>query len=206
LTFVLSPFFWIPLESSGAVNGRSRLGGTLTVGRASRRAAVSIYDKIALVPRTGPPTVLFEVFWTQQKRERLIETALAGTDLPPEDYPLYVLIGAEGPWTPTGLAARLGMPLSTVIFRVKRIEQRGHAERVPNPDDGRSFLIRLTPKGKRLLDRARPAFRDHAEAVEARLGPKRVNALRTALVELRQAIDDELAGRKESAPLDRRVV
>ena len=157
--------------------------------------------------RTGPPTVLFEVFWTQQKRELLIETALAGTNLPPEDYPLYVMIGAEGPWTPTGLAARLGMPLSTAIFRVKRLEQRGHAERVPNPDDGRSFLIRLTPKGKRLLDRARPAFRDYAEAVEARLGPKRVEALRDALVELRQAIDDELAGREEeNALLDSRVV
>jgi len=150
--------------------------------------------------RTGPPTVLFDVFWAHQKRERLIEHALAGTDLPPEDYPLYVLIGAEGPWTPTGLAARLGMPLSTTIFRVKRIEQRGHAERVPNPDDGRSFLIRLTPKGKRLLDRARPAFRDYAEAVEARLGAKRVTALRTGLVELRQAIDDELAERNTEAP------
>jgi DNA-binding MarR family transcriptional regulator len=159
------------------------------------------------VARTGPPTVLFEVFWAHQKRKRLIESALAGTDLPPEDYPLYVMIGAEGPWTPTGLAARLVMPLSTVIFRVKRLEQRGHAERVPNPDDGRSFLIRLTPKGKRLLDRARPAFRDYAEAVEGRLGQKRVAELRTALAELRQAIDDELAGReKESAPLDSRVV
>jgi DNA-binding MarR family transcriptional regulator len=150
--------------------------------------------------RTGPPTVLFEVFWTHQKRERLVAQALAGTDLPPEDYPLYVLIGAEGPWTPTGLAARLGMPLSTTIFRVKRLESRGHAERVANPHDGRSFLIRLTPKGKRLLDRARPAFREYAEAVEARLGARRVTALRTGLVELRDAIDAELAERKTEAP------
>ena len=104
--------------------------------------------------RIGPPTVLFEVFWAQQKRKRLIETALAGVELPPEDYPFYVLIGAEGPWTPTGLAERLIMPLSTVIFRFKRIEQRGHAERLPNPEDGRSFLIRLTPDGQRLLDQA----------------------------------------------------
>jgi DNA-binding MarR family transcriptional regulator len=158
------------------------------------------------MPRTGPPTVLFEVFWTHQKRKRLVESALVDVELPPDDYPIYVLIGAEGPWTPTGLAARLGMPLSTVAFRVKRIERRGHAERVPNPDDGRSFLIRLTPKGKRLLDRARPAFRDYAEAVEARLGPKRVDALRTALIELRQAIDDELDVRNETAPPDGRAV
>jgi len=147
------------------------------------------------MPKTGPPTVLFEVFWTQQARERLIEAALVGTGLPAEDYPLYVMIGAEGPWTPTGLAARLEMPLSTVIFRVRRLERRGHAERVKNPDDGRSFLIRLTPQGRRLLGRARPRFRDYAEAVEKRLGKKATAALTDGLVALRHAIDEELASR-----------
>src|SRR5438093_7353564 len=149
--------------------------------------------------RTGPPTVLFEVFWAQQKRKRLIETALAGLELPAEDYPFYVLIGAEGPWTPTGLAERLLMPLSTVIFRFKRLEGRGHAERVPNPDDGRSFLMRLTPEGRRLLDLARPAFRDYAEAVEARLGAARGDAIKSGLLALRASMDEELAER-EAAP------
>jgi DNA-binding MarR family transcriptional regulator len=149
--------------------------------------------------KTGPPTVLFEVFWTQQKRKRLIEAALAGVDLPPEDYPFYVMIGAEGPWTPTGLAARLEMPLSTVTFRVRRLERRGHAERVRNPDDGRSFLIRLTPKGRRLLDKARPRFRDYAEAVEVRLGGGKTAALVSELAELRGAIDEELASRVPDA-------
>jgi DNA-binding MarR family transcriptional regulator len=141
---------------------------------------------------TGPPTILFEVFWTQQKRKRLIETALAGIDLPPEDYPFYVTIGADGPLTPTGLAEILDMPLSTVIFRVRRLERRRHAERIDNPGDGRSFLIRLTPEGRRLLGRARPRFRRHAEAVEARLGSAKTKALRESLVELREAIDEEL--------------
>jgi DNA-binding MarR family transcriptional regulator len=156
--------------------------------------------------RIGPPTILFEVFWAQQKRKRLIELALAGIELPPEDYPFYVMIGAEGPWTPTGLAERLVMPLSTVIFRMKRLERRGHAERIPNPDDGRSFLIRLTPQGQRLLDVARPAFRDYAEAVEARLGRDHVDVLKSGLTALREAIDEELSAREASAPLDRRVV
>jgi len=119
----------------------------------------------------------------------------AGVELPPEDYPFYVMIGAEGPWTPTGLAERLVMPLSTVIFRVKRLERRGHAERIPNPDDGRSFLVRLTPEGQRLLDVARPAFRDYAETVEKRLGRDHVDSLRAGLTALREAIDEELAER-----------
>jgi len=148
---------------------------------------------------TGPPTILFEIFWAQQKRKRLVAGALAGLDMPPEDYPFYVMIGAEGPWTPTALAERLMMPLSTVLFRFKRLERRGHAERVRNPDDGRSFLIRLTPDGQRLLAQARPAFRSYAEAVEARLGGDRVHALTEGLREVRRAIDDELAAREEPA-------
>jgi DNA-binding MarR family transcriptional regulator len=154
------------------------------------------------VPDTGPPTILFEVFWTQQMRKRLVATALAGVDLPAEDYPFYVMIGAEGPWTPTGLAERLMMPLSTVLFRFRGLERRGHAERVPNPDDGRSFLMRLTADGQQLLDEARPAFRSYAEAVEARLGKEQVDALTSGLVAARAAIDDELAAR-ETVPAGR---
>jgi len=144
---------------------------------------------------SGGPTILLDVFLTNQRRKRMIEAALAQAELPAEDYPVYVLIGAEGPWTPTALARRLEMPLSTMLFRLGRLERRGHAERVPNPDDRRSYLIRLTDDGDRLLGEARPAFRDYAVAVEERLGSARVEALRAALDELRQAIAAELEAR-----------
>jgi DNA-binding MarR family transcriptional regulator len=153
------------------------------------------------LPATGPPTILFEVFWTQQKRKRLIEAALEGVDLPPEDYPFYVTIGADGPLTPTGLAEILELPLSTVAFRVKRLERRGHAERIDNPADGRSYLVRLTPEGRSLLNKARPRFRSYAEAVEARLGSGKTGGLRESLIELRRAIDEELVS--PSAPAAR---
>jgi DNA-binding MarR family transcriptional regulator len=143
----------------------------------------------------GGPTILLDLFLTNQRRKRMIEAALAQTELPPEDYPVYVLVGAEGPWTPTELAKRMEMPLSTMLFRLRRLERRGHAERIPNPADRRSYLIRLTNAGEGLLAVARPAFRDYAEAVEGRLGPKRVEALRAALEELRQEITAELDAR-----------
>src|SRR5581483_5744550 len=143
----------------------------------------------------GGPTILLDLFLTNQHRKRMIEAALARTHLPAEDYPFYVLVGAEGPWTPTGLARRLEMPLSTTLFRLGRLERRGHAERVPNPDDRRSYLIRLTQEGERLLGEARPAFRDYAEAVEGRLGKKRIQALRAGLEGLREAVVAELEER-----------
>jgi DNA-binding MarR family transcriptional regulator len=137
-------------------------------------------------------TILFDVFLTNQKRAQLIEAALANTGLPAEDYPLYVIIGAEGPWTPTDLARRLVMPLTTVLFRVRRLERRRHAERKPNPDDGRSFTIRLTPAGQRLLGTARPKFRVAAESVEAHLGAEQIGALRKGMAGLRNAIENEV--------------
>jgi DNA-binding MarR family transcriptional regulator len=81
------------------------------------------------------------------------------------------------------------MPLSTVRFRCRRLERRGHAARTPNPDDGRSFLIALTDEGRRLLADARPRFRALAEAVDAELVPERFDRLRAELAELRAAID-----------------
>src|SRR5215210_1466627 len=104
----------------------------------------------------GSDTILLDLFRTNQVRERLIEAALQDLDLPPEDYPFYVLIGAEGPWTPTALAERMKMPLSTVLFRVGRLDKRGHAERVANPDDRRSYLVSLSADGQALLKQARP--------------------------------------------------
>jgi DNA-binding MarR family transcriptional regulator len=137
-------------------------------------------------------TILFDVFLTNQKRAKLIEAALADTELPAEDYPFYVFVGAEGPWTPTDLARRLEMPLTTVLFRLRRLERRGHAKRKPNPDDRRSFTIQLTPAGQKLLQTARPRFRAVAEAVEARLGEERVGALREGMAGLRDAAEAEL--------------
>ena len=142
---------------------------------------------------TGPDTILLDLFRTNQVRERLVASALDGLELPPEDYPFYVLIGAEGPWTPTALASRVEMPLSTVLFRVGRLEKRGHAERFPNPDDRRSYLVRLTDDGIQLLRQARPRLRAYAEAVEQRLGGERISGLRGDLAELREAIETELS-------------
>jgi DNA-binding MarR family transcriptional regulator len=152
------------------------------------------YHKVVLMADDGSETILLDLFRTNQVRERLVSTAVDGLELPPEDYPFYVLIGAEGPWTPTSLAARMEMPLSTVLFRVRRLERRGHVERTPNPDDRRSYLVRLSDAGEQLLGEARPRFRALATAVEARLGQERIGGLRGGLGELREAIEAELDG------------
>ena len=81
----------------------------------------------------------------------------------------------------TDLAERAMMTKQSVGEVTSDLEQLGYVERVPDPDDGRAKLIRLTPKGReayaigqRLIDEVE---RDWAE----RFGEEGVAALREVL-------------------------
>jgi len=52
-----------------------------------------------------------------------------------------------------------------------RLAERGEVERVPHPTDGRAQLLRLTKKGERRIEKAKPAL----EAALARLGRQHVD-------------------------------
>ena len=42
----------------------------------------------------------------------------------------------------------------TMTTRLKNLENQGLIDRLPNPDDARSMLVRLTDKGKELIEKA----------------------------------------------------
>jgi len=73
-------------------------------------------------------------------------------------YGTLSVIGAFGPLTPSELATRTGAPLTTVSDRIRRMVDDGDAERIPNPDDGRSHLVRLTGDGDARWRRGWPAL------------------------------------------------
>ena len=58
---------------------------------------------------------------------------------------------------PTVLFATLMVTSGTMTNRLQRLEASGWVERLPNPEDARSMLVRLTPTGFALIDRAVPA-------------------------------------------------
>ncbi|SCY15789.1 DNA-binding transcriptional regulator, MarR family [Paracoccus tibetensis] len=62
------------------------------------------------------------------------------------------------------LAPFLGMDPSTLTAAVKPLSRRGLLVVEPDPDDGRSRLLRITPEGVSLLREAAEAWREaHAE-------------------------------------------
>ncbi len=58
--------------------------------------------------------------------------------------------------TPTDLHEGLMLSSGAMTSRLDRLERKGLIERVPSPNDRRSTLVRLTPAGLALIDKALP--------------------------------------------------
>jgi DNA-binding MarR family transcriptional regulator len=73
--------------------------------------------------------------------------------------------GGDHALTPSDLSEQTVVTSGAVTKRVDRLEALGYVERRPSDTDGRSRLVALTPRGRKLIDRA---FTAHM-ANEARL-------------------------------------
>src|SRR5690349_8134327 len=81
----------------------------------------------------------------------------AGTDLSPSLTAALATIERHGPLTPTELAARERVQRPTVTRVACRLEEQGLVTRAPDPADGRSALISVTPAGRAVLEEIRTA-------------------------------------------------
>jgi DNA-binding MarR family transcriptional regulator len=136
-------------------------------------------------------SILFDVFALNQSVGRLLATAMRDGPLTPAEYAVYSAIFELEAASPTVLAARLGMRLTTFVDQLRVVETRGHARRVDNPSDGRSYQVVLTGEG---LEAHRAANRLFEEAYQAFVGrlPDGVRPAKQALLVVRAAADAAL--------------
>jgi DNA-binding MarR family transcriptional regulator len=84
----------------------------------------------------------------------------------------------------TELARRARMSKQGMMLMVDELEERGYVRRVPDPDDGRAKVVKLTASGRRCVAEARRVI----QAVEGRtrrtLGDRRYETLRSSLATL----------------------
>ena len=74
---------------------------------------------------------------------------------------LMLLLFSKRGRLPLGkIGERLQVHAASVTNAIDRLEREGLVERVPNPEDGRGTLARITPKGKRLAERATGQLND----------------------------------------------
>ncbi|MEO6470106.1 MAG: MarR family transcriptional regulator [Acidimicrobiia bacterium] len=137
--------------------------------------------------------VLFGVWLASRAAMDLVDGVLESCVLDGDEFAVYSMLAAPPTITPTELALWMASPATTVSSVIKRLEARGHAERVPNPADGRSYRLRLTSEGRRVHRRAAALFAPALNDVVGALASSDDDVRRT-LIQLRRAIDTVRSG------------
>jgi DNA-binding MarR family transcriptional regulator len=139
------------------------------------------------VSEPRPRPLLLDIWIAGELMGSLLDRNLALEGVDTDFYGTLSVIGAFGPLTPSELAERVGAPLTTVSDRLRRIVEDGDAERVPNPDDGRSHLVRLTAEGDARWRRGWPALRRTIEQISENL-ERPVDEVHDAVEDLIEAL------------------
>jgi DNA-binding MarR family transcriptional regulator len=140
---------------------------------------------VSTTPRPRP--LLLNIWIAGELVAALLDRNLAVEDVHTDFYGTLSVIGAFGPLTPSELAERTGVALTTVSDRIRRIVEDGDAERIPNPADGRSHLVRLTQEGDARWRRGWPALQKTIQQISDNLD-RPVDEVHDALEDLIEAL------------------
>lgn len=133
-------------------------------------------------------SLLFDVFALSQAVGRYLAAAMRDGPLSPTEYAVYSAIFELEAASPTQLAARLGMRLTTFMDHLRTIEERRHASRIGHPTDGRSYRVVLTVSGRETHRAANRAFEAADRAFRSKL-PQGERAAKAALLGIREAAE-----------------
>jgi len=92
----------------------------------------------------------------------------------------------------TELARRARMTKQGMMLLIDDLETRGYVRRVPDPEDSRAKIVRLTARGRRYVAEARRAVAALEARVRRELGDRRYEVLRAALEDLAAAEPEPL--------------
>ena len=110
----------------------------------------------------------------------IYDDALRSLDLKVSQMNILVAAAKMGTARPIEVCEHLHLDVSTLSRNVERMKARGWLEVVPD-EDGRSQPFRLTPKGRKLLEKAVPAWSEAQQRVKKVLGDGFVEQLNQAM-------------------------
>jgi DNA-binding MarR family transcriptional regulator len=128
----------------------------------------------------------------------VVERQLRELDVPAYLFGLFSQIRRIAPVTPSAISQHTGIAPTTLRDNIQRLVDRGLVRRVPNPADGRSYLVEPTDKGEQLARAADPALLEAYLAVERHL-PRARTEYEQAVAELSQALERVLAAEATSS-------
>ena len=105
--------------------------------------------------------------------------AAAGVEFEPRWFPVFFLLQERGEITVTEAASLIDVPHTYVSQLVKEMRQAKLVQFKRHPDDGRSRIVALTPKGVALVDVLKPMWEDIQDAVDTLIEQTGIDVLGT---------------------------
>jgi DNA-binding MarR family transcriptional regulator len=136
----------------------------------------------------GLDNVLFGVWLVSRSTTNLLDSVLRPSGLDADEFAVYSLLMSAEAVTPSSLARWMAAPPTTVSSYVKRMEARGHVERVMDAHDRRSYALRLTRAGRQAHNDGGALFLPVLRALSDALGTDEAKA-HQALKSVRRAVD-----------------
>jgi DNA-binding MarR family transcriptional regulator len=133
------------------------------------------------------PDFLVQLRRTQHAVRTRLDTDLAETGLTTPQYTVLAAIDREGQLSASDLAREFGMTAQTVNVLVRSLVACGLLRRSRHPTHGRILLARLTPAGRRALERGLTVALGIQDRVLARLNASDRQRLRRLLSDVEQA-------------------
>jgi DNA-binding MarR family transcriptional regulator len=144
------------------------------------------------------PNLFLQFFLAGQPLGRLVERAIASSEMTTSEYALLSAVDELEPVMPSDVARLTGIPRPTLTALTGRLAAGGLIERIPNPRDGRSYFLSLSARGRATKDANGRALASALAALEIRL-EGRADELAAALGVLRLAAESAL----EEEPAER---
>ena len=152
----------------------------------------AIFQEMGFQTRSGrlPEAVLYSVARTASLVVRELSQVYQRFGLTAASFNLLMLLkhGADPEaMTQQAIGKRLVVSASDMTGLIDRLEKKGFVQRLPGKDR-RSKLLRISPKGAKLLDEVWP---HHVEAVERLVGPvgkREAGQLVACLAQLRTSV------------------
>lgn len=110
---------------------------------------------------------LFRFFRISNSMRQLVARAVEGSGLSNDEYGVLSGIVNLKRVAPTELASKLAVPPTTISVYLARFLEQGLVRRLPNPGDGRSYLVEVTEKGLEVVAFVAPRLRVQADALLA---------------------------------------
>lgn len=126
----------------------------------------------ALLDTDGSDThfrsLIYDIFTMTVNFDRIRERMATALGLSGIQYHILMVVAElslDRPVTISAIAERLHTSGAYVTMETKKLMRRGFLDKQPNPEDGRSVIIKLTDEGRAAVD----AFTPHLQAINDEL-------------------------------------